>query len=81
LPYNEYGFLTGEIKNLSINSKIDSEKGDIFYTGEGSIEKNTLYSNKGEESVIKAGMTCEARIITRNVKMLYYFLEKLNFKN
>lgn len=81
MPYNEYGFLTGEIKNLSINSKIDSEKGDIFYTGEGSIEKNTLYSNKGEESVIKAGMTCEARIITRNVKMLYYFLEKLNFKN
>ncbi len=81
LPYNEYGFLTGEITNLSINSKIDSEKGAIFYTGEGSIEKNTLYSNKGEESVIKAGMTCEARIITRKTKMLYYFLEKLNFKN
>ncbi len=81
LPYNEYGFLTGEITNLSINSKIDSEKGAIFYTGEGSIEKNTLYSNKGEESVIKAGMTCEARAITRKTKMLYYFLEKLNFKN
>ncbi len=81
LPYNEYGFLTGEIKNLSINSKIDKEMGSIFYTGEGSLEKNILYSNKGEESVIKAGMTCEARIITRKVKMLYYLLEKLNFKS
>lgn len=79
LPYNEYGFLNGEITNLSINSKIDSEKGAIFYTGEGSIEKNTLYSNKGEESVIKSGMTCKARVITRKTKMLYYFLEKLNF--
>ncbi len=53
----------------------------IFYTGEGTLEKNILYSNKSEESVIKAGMTCEARIITRKGKMLYYILEKLNFKN
>ncbi|MGL5084993.1 MAG: biotin/lipoyl-binding protein [Clostridium sp.] len=81
LPYNEYGFLTGRIDSLSVNSKIDNERGTVFFTGEGSIEKNKLYSNKGEESEIKAGMTCEARVVTRKQKMLYYFLEKLNLKN
>ena len=53
----------------------------IQLDGEGSLSSNVLYSNKGEESYIKSGMTCEARIITRKEKMLYYLLEKIGFKN
>ncbi|WP_142415042.1 biotin/lipoyl-binding protein [Hathewaya massiliensis] len=81
LPYNEYGFLKGEIKNLSINSKLNNQNGDIFYTGEGSLEKNALYRSNGEKSEIKVGITCEARVIVRKTRMLYYFFEKLNFKS
>ena len=81
LPYREYGFLDGKIESLSPDSKVDSEKGISFFTGEGSLSSNSLYSNKGEESFIKPGMMCEAKIITRKEKMLYYLLEEIGFKN
>lgn len=81
LPYREYGFLDGKIDSISPDSKVDSEKGISFFTGEGSLNSDSLYSNKGEESFIKPGMICEARIITRKEKVLYYLLEKIGFKN
>ncbi|WP_150542017.1 HlyD family efflux transporter periplasmic adaptor subunit [Clostridium perfringens] len=81
LPYREYGFLDGKVESISPDSKIDNEKGIAFFEGEGSLNSNILYSNKGEESFIKAGMMCEAKIITRKEKMLYYLLEKIGLKN
>ena len=81
LPYREYGFLDGKVESLSPDSKLDSEKGIFFFTGEGSLSSYSLYSNKGEESFIKSGMMCEAKIITRKEKMLYYLLENLGLKN
>lgn len=81
LPYREYGFIEGKIDNISSDAKVDSEKGMSFYTAEGSLDSNSLKSNKGEESFIKPGMTCEGRIITRKERMLYYLLEKIGFKN
>ncbi|CEP43554.1 HlyD family efflux transporter periplasmic adaptor subunit [Paraclostridium sordellii] len=81
LPYREYGFLEGKIETISPDSKVDSKTGMSFFTGEGSLSSNVLYSNKGEESYIKPGMICEAKIITRNEKMMYYILEKIGLKN
>ena len=81
LPYREYGFLNGRVESISPDSTVDTEKGISFFNGEGSLSSNVLYSNKGEESYIKSGMTCEARIITRKEKMLYYLLEKIGLKN
>lgn len=81
LPYREYGFLEGKIESISPDSKTDSKTGISFFTGEGSLNSNVLHSNKGEESYIKPGMICEAKIITRNEKMIYYLLEKIGLKN
>lgn len=81
LPYREYGFLEGKIESISPDSKTDSKTGISFFTGEGSLNSNVLHSNKGEESYIKPGMICEAKIITRNEKMMYYLLEKIGLKN
>lgn len=80
LPYTEYGFLKGNIKNLGVDSQADSEKGFVFYKGEGTLECSTLYNDKREKHQIKPGMTCEAIVITKEKKMLYYLLEKLNLK-
>lgn len=80
LPYREYGFLEGQLQGISPDSKIDSKNGMSFFTGEGSLNSNVLHSNKGEDSYIKPGMLCEAKIITRNEKMLYYLLEKIGLK-
>ena len=81
LPYSEYGFLEGKIESISPDSKVDSKTGISFFTGEGSLNSNVVHSNKGEESYVKPGMICEAKIITRNEKMLYYLLEKIGLKN
>ena len=81
LPYREYGFLEGKIESISPDSKVDSKTGISFFTGEGSLNSNVVHSNKGEESYIKPGMICEAKIITRNEKMMYYILEKIGIKN
>ncbi|MGV8982416.1 HlyD family efflux transporter periplasmic adaptor subunit [Clostridium sp.] len=81
LPYNEYGFLKGSLENIGVNSQIDNKSGVAFYTGEGILKNNILYSYKNEKAIIKPGMTCEARIITRRKNMLYYLLEKLNLKD
>ncbi|SHK10092.1 HlyD family secretion protein [Clostridium cavendishii DSM 21758] len=81
LPYKEYGFLNGKIEKISADSKVNKSSGISFYTAEAYIDSNKVYSHKGEESEIKNGMTCEAQIITRKEKMLYYLLEKLNLKD
>jgi len=81
LPYNEYGFLKGNIENLSVNSQVNNETGIVYFIGEGTLESDTLYSHKNEEAIIKSGMTCEVRIITRKEKMLYYIFEKIGLKD
>jgi len=81
LPYNEYGFLKGNIESISVNSQVDNEKGIAFYKGEGILSDNVMYSHKNEKAIIKSGMTCEARIIVRRQNMLYYLLKKLNLKD
>ncbi|MBX4262541.1 HlyD family efflux transporter periplasmic adaptor subunit (plasmid) [Clostridium estertheticum] len=43
LPYNEYGFLKGSLESISVNSQTDSEKGVVFYKGEGILKNNILY--------------------------------------
>ncbi|MDK2563643.1 HlyD family efflux transporter periplasmic adaptor subunit [Romboutsia sedimentorum] len=80
LPYREYGFLEGKLEGISPDSKVNSETGMSFFTGEGSLNSNVLHSNKGEVSYIKSGMLCEAKIITRSERMLYYILESIGVK-
>lgn len=81
LPYREYGFLEGRIESISPDSKTNGDAGMVFFAGEGSLNSNVLYSNKGEKSYIKPGMLCEAKIVTRSEKMLYYLLEQIGLKD
>lgn len=79
LPYSEYGFLTGEIQNISTTSKLNSDSGIVYYTGVGSLENNNLNSKDGEKLQIKPGMSCDSRIIVRKTRTLIYYLQELNF--
>lgn len=80
LPYREYGELEGTITNISTDAKVDQASGSSFYSVEASVENKPLYSYKGIESEIKVGMECEAQIIIKTKKILYYLLEKINLK-
>jgi HlyD family secretion protein len=81
LPFKEYGELFGKITKISSDATVNGQTGQSFYVVDATIENKPLYNRKGEEARIKVGMVCEAYAITGSKKILYYLLEKLNFKD
>ncbi|MTK14172.1 MAG: HlyD family efflux transporter periplasmic adaptor subunit [Clostridiaceae bacterium] len=81
LPYKDYGYLNGTITKVSADSLVDNNTGISYYNAEASVENKALYNRKKEKGEIKTGMTCEAQIITRKERVLYYLLEKVNLKD
>lgn len=81
LPYKEYGELNGTITDIATDATVDAKTGISYYLVESEIENKPLFSYKGEEGEIKIGMTCEAQVITKQKKILYYLLEKINLKD
>lgn len=78
LPNSEYGYLTGTIINISKDIKVDSNSDSAYYLVEAKLDNNKLYNSKGQEGNLKAGMTCQAQMITENKRILIYLLEKIN---
>ena len=70
-PYQEYGELAGTVKSISTDVR-SSENGMSYYVAEVSID-DTL----GLELV--SGMECEARVVTKQRKIIWWLLEKLDF--
>lgn len=78
LPYKEYGKLEGTITKISVDSSIMENQSSSFYLVEADIENRPLYSYKGEQAQIKVGMVCEAQVITKTKKVLFFLLEKID---
>jgi HlyD family secretion protein len=78
LPQSEYGYLTGTITSISKDLKVDSSSGSGYYLVEAKVNNKTLYDAQGNKGVLKAGMTCQAQMITDQKRILTYLLEKLN---
>ncbi len=78
LPNSEYGYLTGNITKISKDIKVDSKNSVGYYLVEAKLDNNNLYNSKGEKVQLKAGMSCQAQIITENKKILFYVLEKMD---
>ncbi len=70
-PYQEYGELAGTVKSISTDVR-SSENCMSYYVAEVSID-DTL----GLELV--SGMECETRVVTKQRKIIYWLLEKLDF--
>ncbi len=78
LPNTEFGYLRGTIQKVSKDIKVDKDNTIGYYLVEASLEQRTLYDQSGKESILKAGMSCQAQIITENKRILTYVLEKLD---
>lgn len=76
-PYKEYGMLEAEI--IKISSDVTYKDNNLAYKVQGKVNNQKLYSKKGKEERIMAGMVSEVRIITRRKKILHIVLEKLDF--
>ena len=51
-----------------------------YYLVESEIENKPLFSYKGEQGELKIVITCEAQVITKQKKILYYLLQKIKLK-
>ncbi|WP_257788397.1 HlyD family secretion protein [Clostridium saccharobutylicum] len=80
LPYKEYGELNGTITEIATDATVDPKTGISYYLVQSEIENKPLFSYKGDEGEIKMGMACEAQVVTKKKKILYYLLEKINLK-
>lgn len=78
LNSSEYGQAKGFIKTVSNDTTYDSS-GNKYYLVEVEIVDKILRSKKNGENVLRYGMTGEAKIITRQKKLLQFIFEKLNF--
>ncbi len=78
LPNTEYGYLTGTVVNISKDLKVDNNSGSAYYLVEAKLDSSKLYNSKGQEGNLKAGMACQAQMVTENKRILVYVLDKLN---
>lgn len=76
-PNAEYGYITGTITKVSNDIKVDSQSGSAYYLVEATLNTSGFYEKDGSRVEIKAGMSCEAKIITEQKRILSYVLEKL----
>lgn len=79
LPYKEYGILDGKITKISEDAVLSQGEPNMAYKVEGSINSTRLYDKNGKPTEIRAGMLCEARVVVRQKKIIYFVLEKLDF--
>ncbi|HHV09333.1 MAG TPA: HlyD family efflux transporter periplasmic adaptor subunit [Clostridiales bacterium] len=81
LPNREYGYMTGTITSISKDLKVDPSSGSGYYLVEASLGNKTLYDSKGNKGELKAGMSCQAQMITERKRILTYVLEKIDLWN
>ncbi len=81
LPSREYGYLTGTITSISKDLKVDQSSGSGYYLVEASLDNKTLYDSQGNKGILKAGMSCQAQMITESKRILTYVLEKIDLWN
>ncbi|HGO5822593.1 TPA: HlyD family type I secretion periplasmic adaptor subunit [Mannheimia haemolytica] len=74
-PYTRYGYITGKVKNISLDAIQDEKLGFVF-NSTISIDKDHL--NIGETKIpLKQGMVVSAEIKTDNRTVMDYFLSPL----
>ncbi|MDR1156871.1 MAG: HlyD family secretion protein [Oscillospiraceae bacterium] len=78
LPFQEYGELEGNVTKIATDSR-SNNAGQSYYLVEAELPDTVLVGRDGAPESIKVGMTVEARVITKNVRIIHWVLEKLNF--
>lgn len=81
LPYREYGEVSGLVHKIGSDARLDKQSGMSYYIVEASMDEKALVNDAGEASKIKIGMACDARVVTKSKRILFWFLEKINLRD
>lgn len=77
-PNAEYGYVYGTLTKVSKDIRVDSQSGMAYYQAEASVAVGNFLDSEGKPISLKAGMACEAKIITGEKRILNFVLEKIN---
>lgn len=77
-PNAQYGYVYGTITKISNDIRVDAQSGMAYYLAEASVDAEGFVDEKGAPILLKAGMACEAKVITGEEKIITYVLKKLN---
>lgn len=77
-PSAEYGYVYGTLVKVSEDIRVDAANGMAYYQAEASVETEKFVDEEGLPMTLKAGMACEAKIITGEKRIINFVLEKLN---
>ena len=77
-PNAEYGYVYGTLTKVAKDIRVDSGSGMAYYPAEASVDVGSFLDASGMPISLKAGMACEAKIITGEKQILSFVLEKLN---
>ncbi|MCL2249577.1 MAG: HlyD family efflux transporter periplasmic adaptor subunit [Oscillospiraceae bacterium] len=78
LPFADFGEMPGSVTRISTDAH-STEDGQSFFLVEAEMESGSLFDRDGTESEILVGMVCDARVITRTQRIIFWVLERLNF--
>lgn len=77
-PNTEYGYVYGTLMKVSEDIRVDSGSGMAYYQAEATVDVGNFVDAEGLPISLKAGMACEAKIITGEKRIADFVLEKLN---
>jgi len=78
LPFADFGEMPGLVTRIGADAH-STEEGQSFFLVEAEMESGSLFDRDGMESEILVGMVCDARVITRTQRIIFWVLERLNF--
>lgn len=74
-PYQDFGVVSGKVKQISLDSKPDQQLGQV-YRMEIELDRSTI--TKGNQTIaLKSGQTATAEIVTRSRRMIDVFLDPI----
>lgn len=79
LDYSDYGYAAGTVDKISSDVQYDKNNRQGCYLVEAKVSQAKLKKQNGSAEEIKVGMSCNAKIISGQKKILFWLLEKLDF--
>lgn len=77
-PNSKYGYVYGTLTKVSEDIRVDGASGMAYYLAEATVDAGSFLEGAKDSVSLKAGMACEAKIITGEQQIMSFVLEKLN---
>jgi len=76
-PNTEYGYLRGTLEKIADDITVDAATGAAYYQAEVAVDSDAFVDERGKKIPLKAGMTCQVKLVTKEQRIGSYVLDKL----